>query len=65
MRVKELIKILTVLEKEAIIDMASDEEGNSFGDISNCLAQGKLLETGELCYSLYPENNQLAEEKFL
>ena len=41
MKVKELIAILNTLDSDAVIDMSSDEEGNSYGDISNgmdCLA---------------------------
>lgn len=64
MKVKELIKILQKLEdQEAIIDMASDEEGNSFGDISAELAEGKLKD-GRFAYSLYPESEELPEERY-
>lgn len=65
MKVKELVKILKNLEdQEAVIDMASDEEGNTFGDISNSLAEGKITKTGEHAYSLYPENSELPEERY-
>ena len=64
MKVKELIEILKKLEdQEAVIDMASDEEGNSFGDIAEELAEGKLKD-GRLAYSLYPENNDLPENRY-
>lgn len=64
MKVKELIKILEKLEnQDAVIDMASDEEGNSFGDISEELAEGKL-KNGKLAYSLYPESQEMPEERY-
>lgn len=62
MMVKELIKILKTLDKNAIIDMASDEEGNSFGDISDSLAEGTI--GGIKCYTLYPENNIDSSERY-
>ena len=68
MKVKELIKILKTLNQNAVIDMASDEEGNSFGDISKgdySIAEGKLKKTKEQVYSLYPENNELTEERYI
>jgi len=34
MRIKELIKILLQLENNVLVHLASDEEGNSYGDIS-------------------------------
>ena len=63
MKVKDLIKLLKELNPEHEIDMASDEEGNSFGDISDSLAEGKKKD-GTPIYSLYPENQELPEEKF-
>jgi len=63
MKVKELIKLLQGLDKEAIINMSSDEEGNSFGDIDTELAEGKL-KNGEKVYSLYPITDELAEERY-
>lgn len=63
MKVKELIKILEKLEQDAIIDISSDEEGNSFGDISDELASGTLL-NGKKAYSLYPLSNELPEERY-
>ena len=64
MKVKELIEILKKLEdQEAVIDIASDEEGNSFGDIDEELAQGKLKDGG-FAYSLYPKNSELPENRY-
>jgi hypothetical protein len=64
MKVKELIKLLKNLDQEAVIDMASDEEGNSYGEIDNSVAEGILKKTGEKAYSLYPLNNELPEERY-
>jgi len=63
MKVKQLIAILKKLNPEAIIDIASDEEGNSFGDISRDIGDGFLV-TGERAYSLYPKNSQSPEERY-
>jgi hypothetical protein len=64
MKVKELIKMLKTLDQNAVIDIASDEEGNSFGDIGEGVAEGILNATGERVYSLYPENSELPEERY-
>ena len=65
MKIKELIEILEDLkDPDAIIDMASDEEGNSFGDISLRISEGILQNTKEKAYSLYPKNTELAEERY-
>lgn len=64
MKVKELVKMLKSLDQNAVIDIASDEEGNSFGDIGEGVAKGVLKETGEKVYSLYPETNELPEERY-
>ena len=56
MKVKELIKLLKTFDPDALVDMASDEEGNSFGDVSNWVAEGNLKEGGEKVYTLYPLN---------
>ncbi len=64
MKVKELIKILSVLEQDAIVDIATDEEGNSFGDISPHFAEGEMI-NGRKVYSFYPENQQVAEERYI
>ena len=63
MKVKQLIAILKKLNPEAIIDIASDEEGNSFGDISRDIGDGFLV-TGEGAYSLYPKNSRSPEERY-
>jgi hypothetical protein len=44
--------------------MSTDEEGNSYGDIDNAVAEGNLKD-GTPIYSLYPYNCQLPEEKFM
>lgn len=65
MFVKDLIKLLQGLDQDAVIDIASDEEGNCFGDISNTVAEGVLKETGKKCYSLYPENCQDGFDRYV
>lgn len=65
MTVKQLVKLLKTLDQDAIIDIASDEEGNSFGDISDSIAEGTLVKNGKKSYSLYPETNELPEERFI
>ena len=62
MKVKHLIEILKGLEQEALIDLALDEEGNAFGDISDILGEEVLL-NGEMAYVLYPENQELPEDR--
>ena len=64
MKVKELIELLEGLNPENEIDMASDEEGNSYGDISDCWAEGKRLD-GKDSYILYPENSFTPEERYI
>jgi hypothetical protein len=64
LKVKELIKMLKELNPEYEIDMSTDEEGNSYGDIDNAVAEGNLKD-GTPIYSLYPYNCQLPEEKFM
>lgn len=64
MKVKELVAILKNLDQEAIIDIASDEEGNSFGDMSKEFSEGTLAKTKQKVYSFYPENNELPEERY-
>ena len=63
MIVKDLIKLLKTLDQEAVIDMSSDEEGNSFGDISDSLSKWKLKD-GRKVYSLYPINSNLPELRY-
>lgn len=70
MRVKELIKLLKKLDQDAVIDIASDEEGNNFGDISPDYGDGFLKDEetgnkGSRVYSLYPENQQLPEDRYV
>ena len=64
MKVKELIGMLNTLELDATIDMSSDEEVNSYGDISNGYAEGKLF-NGEKVYTLYPKNSEMPEDRYL
>lgn len=63
MKVKELIKLLKTLDQEAIVDIASDEEGNSFGDIDNAIGEGTLV-SGKKAYSLYPINQEMPENRY-
>ncbi|OGZ80923.1 MAG: hypothetical protein A2561_01300 [Candidatus Staskawiczbacteria bacterium RIFOXYD1_FULL_32_13] len=64
MKVRQLIKILEELDQDAVINIASDEEGNGFGDISKDIAGGTLIATHQQVYSLYPLNLRLPEEIF-
>ena len=64
MKVKELQKLLKTLDPNAVIDVSSDEEGNSFGDIEDNVAEGILKATGEKVFSLYPISNELPEERY-
>ncbi len=65
MRVKELIKLLVDLDDlDAVIDMSGDEEGNNYGDISKGYAKGKLF-NGETVYTLYPEDSEMPEDRYL
>jgi len=45
MKVRQLIKILEELDQDAVINIASDEEGNGFGDISKDIGGGTLIAT--------------------
>lgn len=64
MKVKKLIEVLNTLDLNAVIDMSSDEEGNCYGDISEGVAVGKLF-NGETVYTLYPDNAQMPEDRYL
>lgn len=64
MKVKELIKLLKKLDQDATIDMATDEEGNSYGDISDALASGTLQRGGNV-YTLYPETCEMPEDRYV
>lgn len=63
MKVKQLIKMLNKLDQDAVIDVASDPEGNSFGDIATDLAEGNL-KNGAKVYSLYPATQEMAEDRY-
>jgi len=63
MTVKQLIDLLKGLDPKAQIDLASDEEGNSFGDISDSFGEGLRLD-GTNSYTLYPENSMMAEDRY-
>lgn len=66
MKIQQLIQILQNLQDpEAIVDIASDEEGNSFGDIDTTISEGQLQSTKETVYSLFPINSQLPEERYV
>lgn len=57
MKVKDLIKmLLEVANDDTIVHLASDEEGNSYADVSNSPMLIKLKETGENVVVLFPEN---------
>ena len=64
MKVFELREMLhQLMDQNAEIDISSDPEGNSFGDISESFAEGELL-SGKKVYTMYPENNQQGEERY-
>ena len=63
MKVKELVKILKLMDQEALVDIASDEEGNAFGEISPVFAEGKL-KSGKKVYSLYPKSLELPTDRY-
>ena len=65
MLVKELIVMLLELELDATINMSTDEEGNSYGDIDKSVAEGKLQRDGQRVYSLYPIDSQCPSEIFI
>jgi len=65
MKVKELIKELKKLDQDAVIDISSDEEGNNFGDIGEGVAESRLRSTGEKVYSLYPQNCEMPNDRYL
>jgi len=58
MKAKKLIKTLLEVEnKNSIVQIASDEEGNNFENVSFGLETIKLAKTGEKVLVLYPENS--------
>ena len=64
MKVKDLLEILkSIQDQDAVIDLASDEEGNSFGDISEELSYGWMT-NGKKVYTLWPENTELGEDRY-
>jgi hypothetical protein len=64
MTVRQLRQLLFKLEdQEAIISLASDEEGNSYGDVDTDIAESTNV-NGKKEYSLYPTNAQMAEDRF-
>ena len=63
MTVKELRQLLFKLDQEAVVDIASDEEGNSFGTVDKGISVGKL-KNGKKVYSLFPVESILAEERY-
>lgn len=64
MKVKELIKMLKTLDQNAVIDMSTDEEGNSFGDIDEELGEDILESTGEKAYTLFPYTCEMPEDRY-
>ena len=65
MKVKELMIMLCELDMNAVIDIAQDEEGNAFGDISTGVSEGKLKRNGEKVYSIYPSSSEMPEEGYI
>lgn len=63
MLVQELIKELEKLKQDAVIDMASDEEGNTMGDIGEGFAEG-TLKNGKKVYTMYPEGMEDPIERY-
>jgi len=65
MLVKELIKDLIELDNlDARIDMALDEEGNTYGDVDRGIARAQDKETKSRVYILYPVRQTLGEERY-
>lgn len=69
MTVKQLIERLKLLPQDAIVDMASDEEGNSFSDIGEgfaeaILAKGHGKNSGKKVFTLYPEGQEDGTERY-
>jgi len=65
MLVKDLITELIHLDNlDARIDMASDEEGNSFGEIDRGIGRAQDKETKSRVYILYPANSELSEDRY-
>lgn len=56
MRVKQLIKILLEAGDDTVVHLASDEEGNSYGNVSESTMDVKLKETGKKCIVLFPQD---------
>jgi len=56
MIIKDLIKmLLAVGDDNAVVHIASDEEGNSYGDVSKYSMNTKLKKTGGECIVLFPK----------
>lgn len=55
MNVKQLIELLQKEDPNTIILIASDEEGNSFGDIANDFSEHEY--NGEKVLAIYPKNH--------
>jgi len=65
MTVRELIKELIHLHNlDAEINIASDDEGNSYGDIDRNIARMQDKDTKNRVYVLYPKNSMLPEDKY-
>ena len=64
MTAAELMGYLMHFEPDSIVDISSDEEGNSYGDIAPSFAEGQLLD-GRKVYALYPLNCQEPLERYL
>lgn len=63
MTVQDFIEILQTLEEDAVVEIASDEEGNEIGDVDTAPAEGELSD-GRKTYTFYPINAVPAEERY-
>jgi hypothetical protein len=64
MTAAELMGYLMHFEPDAVVDISSDEEGNSYGDIAPDFAEGQLLD-GRKVYTLYPMNCEDPLDRYL
>ena len=64
MTIRQLKKILSDFREDTIVDMACDEEGNYYGDISDGISVAKL-KNGKSVITLYPQTMEMGNERYL
>ncbi len=62
MKVKKLIKELQKLDKEALVELSTDEEGNSFGTVGE-ISQA-VTKDGKKVFILMPWDVSLYEDRY-